>query len=63
MLSGVKPNWVMMKEGVFSIATARRSENSTSRAVTGLPDWNVSPSRILKVMVLPSSETSQLAGD
>ncbi len=42
-LSLVKPNWVRMKAGVLSSSTARCSENTTSSAVSGLPDANLSP--------------------
>ena len=60
-LSALKPNWVKMNEGVLFRVTARRRLNSASFAVTGLPEWNLTPLRILKVMVFPSSETVQLS--
>ena len=60
-LSAVKPNWVRMKAGDLSSLTARCSENTTSSAVSGLPEAKLIPSRILKWMVLPSSDTSQLS--
>ena len=58
-LSGVQPNWVTMNEGVFLSLTTRRSENTTSSAVTGFPEWNVIPGRMVNVMTLPSPLTSQ----
>ncbi len=42
-LSLVKPNWVRMNAGVLSSSTARCSENTTSSAVSGLPDANLRP--------------------
>ncbi len=56
-LSLVNPNWVRMKDGVFSSSTARRSENAASSAVNGLPEWNLTPSRMVRVKVRPSSLT------
>ena len=47
-LSGVKPNWVMMKDGVLSSFTARCSDHTASSAVTGAPEWKVASSRSLK---------------
>ena len=60
-LSAVQPNWVTMNEGVFLSLTTRRSENTTSSAVTGFPEWNVIPGRMVNVMTLPPSLTSQLS--
>ena len=40
---------------------ARCSENAASMAVTGLPEANFMPERILKVNVLPSSLTVTLS--
>ena len=60
-LSGVQPNWVTMNEGVFLSLTTRRNENTTSSAVTGFPEWNVIPGRMVNVTTLPSSPTSQLS--
>ena len=59
--SGVQPNCVTMNDGVFFSLTTRRSENTTSSAVTGLPEWNVSPGRMVNVMTLPPSPISQLS--
>src|SRR3546814_7822356 len=58
-LSAVKPNCVRMKAGDLSRMTARCSEKAASSAVIGLPEGKTTPSRILKVKVLPSSETVQ----
>ena len=41
----------------------RCSENATSSAVSGLPEWNFWPGRILSVIVLPSSLTRVALGD
>ena len=49
MFSGVKPNWVRMNYGVFLSSTARCRVNSASSAVNVLPDWNFTPSRIVRV--------------
>ncbi|MOA62220.1 hypothetical protein D3C78_1875760 [compost metagenome] len=43
------------------ICTTRRSEYSASLAVTGLPEANFRPGRILKVWVLPSGDAVQLS--
>ena len=40
-------------------SAVRCSDQATSSAVTGLPEWNFCPARILKVKVLPSSLTDQ----
>ena len=53
------PNCVMMKAGVLSSLISRCSEKTTSSAVIALPEANFRPSRILKVTVLPSSDTVQ----
>ena len=50
-----------MNEGVFLSLATRRSEKTTSSAVTGFPEWNVSPGRMENVMTLPSPLTSQLS--
>ena len=47
--SGVKPNWVRMKAGVLFRITARCSDQAASSARTGLPEWNLTSGRILKV--------------
>ena len=39
----------------------RRNDQTTSSARTGFPDANCAPSRSVKVMVVASSETSQLS--
>ena len=39
--SGVQPNWLKMKLGVLFSLITRVSENTTSAAVTGLPEWKV----------------------
>ena len=39
--SGVQPNWLKMKPGVLFSLITRVSENTTSAAVTGLPEWKV----------------------
>jgi len=59
--SGVKPNCVRMKLGVLLSFTARWSDHATSSARIGLPEANLRPCAMVKVMVLPSSETSQLS--
>ena len=58
-LSGVQPNWLKMKEGVLSSLITRASENTTSAAVRGLPEWKVWPGRRWRMMVWPSSAMSQ----
>ena len=60
-LSAFQPNWVTMNAGVLLSFTTRSRENSTSSGRTGLPEWNVRPSRTLKVMVLPSPLTVWLS--
>ena len=52
MFSGVQPSWVRMKAGVRFSFTTRAKEKTTSSARTGLPEWNLAPSRRVKVMVL-----------
>jgi hypothetical protein len=47
----------MMKAGLPLIFTKRCSEKAASSAVSGLPEWNLMPGRILNWKVLPSSET------
>ena len=44
-LSGVQPNWLKMKDGVLPSLITRASENTTSAAVKGLPEWKVWPGR------------------
>ena len=58
-LSLVKPNWVMMKPGALLRITARDRVNTTSSAVTGLPDANFRPGAMWNVVVKPSGEVSQ----
>ena len=45
----------------LSSRITRRSEYSASAAVTGLPEANLAFGFILKVKVLPSSDTDQLS--
>ena len=61
MFSGVQPNWVKMNAGVLFSLITRPSENTTSAAVTGLPEWKVWPGRMCRMMVWPSSAMSQLS--
>ena len=56
--SGVQPSWVRMKAGVRFSFTTRAKEKTTSSARTGLPEWNVAPSRRVKVMVLAASSAA-----
>ena len=60
-LSGVQPNWVKMKAGVLSSLITRVSENTTSAAVSGLPEWKVWSGRMCRMIVWPSSAMSQLS--
>src|SRR6218665_1505443 len=48
-----------MIDGGLPSSTPRRSENAASSAVSGLPDWNFSPDRILNTTCRPSAEASQ----
>ncbi|MNE71457.1 hypothetical protein D3C80_1673320 [compost metagenome] len=58
-LSGVKPNWPMMKAGLLFILMARCSEKATSSAVTFAPLEKVASSPITKVKTLLSASASQ----
>ncbi len=60
-LSADQPSWVKMKAGVRLSLITRCSENATSSARTGLPEWNLRPGRIFNVMVRPSSLTVLLS--
>jgi len=57
--SGVSPNWVRMKAGWSFRMTARWKEYNTSSDVIGLPEWNFTSLRRLKVHTRPSGETFQ----
>ena len=46
-----------MKAGVRFSLTTRAKENTTSSARTGLPEWNLAPSRMVKVMVFAAAST------
>ena len=44
-----QPSWVKRKPEVLFMITTRCSDQAQSSAVTGLPEWNFRPARILKV--------------
>ena len=54
-LSGVNPNWPMMKPGALFRITARCNENAASSAVTGAPEAKRRPAARVNVQVRPSS--------
>src|SRR6218665_1019188 len=54
-LSLDQPNWRRMIDGGLPSSTPRRSENAASSAVSGLPDWNFSPARILNTTPPPAA--------
>src|SRR5512137_1898548 len=55
--SGVSPNCVRMNAGWSLRMMARWKEYTTSSAVIGLPEWNFTPFRRVKVHTMPSGET------